>query len=280
MYPVSTTSLVRHRAGAGEPLVLLHGVGESAVGWRPVQDALSRDYDVIALDFPGFGGSAKLPADALPSAVALADAVEREMDQLGIGDFHVAGYSLGARVSLELATRGRIRSVVAIAPDGLGTPPERVYQATALMAGRTMATLLAPVATLMTASGPGRSLFFAMERSLALEADPAGRPPAAAELRRRPGLRGNRPGHHVRRPDWPRPDQLPRADHAGNRRPPDQHAISPLPHVYTPRAVQLALRPQSRPHLRRPRTRHQAHARFPSHHSGRRVLPESLPAPA
>jgi Alpha/beta hydrolase family len=87
------------------------------------------------------------------------------MDQLGIGDFHVAGYCLGARVSLELATRGRIRSVVAIAPDGLGTPPERVYQATALMAGRTMATLLAPVATLMAASGPGRSLFFAMERS-------------------------------------------------------------------------------------------------------------------
>ena len=173
MYPVSTTSLVRHRAGAGEPLVLLlHGVGESAVGWRPVQDALSRDYDVIALDFPGFGGSAKLAADALPSAVALADAVEGEMDQLGIGDFHVAGYSLGAQVSLELATRGRIRSIVAIAPDGLGTPRERVYQATALMAGRMMATLLAPVATLMTASGPGRSLFFAMERSRPLEADP------------------------------------------------------------------------------------------------------------
>jgi pimeloyl-ACP methyl ester carboxylesterase len=164
-HPVSTTSLVRHCAGVGEPLVLLHGVGESAAGWRPVQEALSRHYDVIALDFPGFGGSAKLPADALPSAVALADAVEREMDQLGIGDFHVAGYSLGARVSLELATRGRVRSVVAIAPDGLGTPPERVYQAAALMAGRTMAALLAPVATLMTASGPGRSLFFAMERS-------------------------------------------------------------------------------------------------------------------
>jgi pimeloyl-ACP methyl ester carboxylesterase len=164
-YPVTTTSLVRHRAGVGEPLVLLHGVGESAAGWRPVQQALSRAYDVIALDFPGFGGSARLPADALPSAAALADAVEREMDQLGIGDFHVAGYSLGARVSLELATRGRIHSVIAIAPDGLGTPLERVYQATALMAGRTMATLLAPVATLMTASGPGRSLFFAMERS-------------------------------------------------------------------------------------------------------------------
>ena len=145
--------------------MLLHGVGESAAGWRPVQEALSRDYDVIALDLPGFGGSAGLPADTLPDAVALAGAVEHEMDQLGIAGFHVAGYSLGARVSLELATRGRVRSVVAIAPDGLGTPPERVFQAAALMAGRAMATLLAPVATLITASGPGRSLFFAMERS-------------------------------------------------------------------------------------------------------------------
>jgi pimeloyl-ACP methyl ester carboxylesterase len=164
-YPLSTQSLVRHRAGAGEPLVLLHGIGESAVGWRPVQAALSRHYDVMALDFPGFGSSDRLPADILPSAAALADAVETEMDRLGIADFHVAGYSLGARVCIELATRGRIRSVIAIAPDGLGTPTERIYQATALMAGRTMATLLAPVATLMTASGPGRSLFFAMERS-------------------------------------------------------------------------------------------------------------------
>ena len=165
MYPVSTTSLVRYRAGAGEQLVLLHGVGESAVGWHPVQEALSRHYDVIALDLPGFGGSARLSADARPDAAALAGAVEREMDQLGIDDFHVAGYSLGARVSLELATRGRTRSVIAIAPDGLGFPLERVYQAMALMAGRTMATLLAPVAMLVTASGPGRSLFFAMERS-------------------------------------------------------------------------------------------------------------------
>ena len=66
LYPVSTTSLVRYRAGAGEPLVLLHGVGESAVGWHPVQEALSRHYDVIALDLPGFGGSARLSADARP----------------------------------------------------------------------------------------------------------------------------------------------------------------------------------------------------------------------
>jgi hypothetical protein len=54
---------------------------------------------------------------------------------------------------------------VAIAPDGLGTAPERLYQATALMTGRALATLLSPVAAPFTASRVGRSLFFAMERS-------------------------------------------------------------------------------------------------------------------
>jgi pimeloyl-ACP methyl ester carboxylesterase len=82
-----------------------------------------------------------------------------------VARFHVAGYSLGARVALELATRGRTLSVIAIAPDGLGTPLERLHQAAALLSGRTLATLLAPIATPVAATGAGRSLFFGMERS-------------------------------------------------------------------------------------------------------------------
>jgi pimeloyl-ACP methyl ester carboxylesterase len=144
---------------------LLHGVGESAVGWQPVHQALSDDYDVIAFDLPGFGHSLVLPPGVTPTAAALADAVERELDRLGVAQFHVAGYSLGARVALELATRGRTHSVIAIAPDGLGTPLERLHQAAALMAGRTLATLLAPIATEVAATAAGRSVFFAMERS-------------------------------------------------------------------------------------------------------------------
>jgi pimeloyl-ACP methyl ester carboxylesterase len=140
-------------------------VGESAVGWRPVHDELSKDYDVIAFDLPGFGHSPGLPAGVRPTAAALADGIEGELDRLGVAQFHVAGYSLGARVALELATRGRTHSVIAIAPDGLGTPLERVHQAAALLTGRALATLLAPIATPVAATGAGRSLFFAMERS-------------------------------------------------------------------------------------------------------------------
>jgi pimeloyl-ACP methyl ester carboxylesterase len=144
---------------------LLHGVGESAVGWQPILQALSDNYDVIAFDLPGFGRSPALPPGVAPTAAALADAIEGELDRLGVAQFHVAGYSLGARVALELATRGRTLSAIAISPDGLGTPLERVHQAAALLSGRTLATLLAPNATYLNATGAGRSLFFSMERS-------------------------------------------------------------------------------------------------------------------
>jgi pimeloyl-ACP methyl ester carboxylesterase len=156
---------------------LLHGVGESAVGWQPIHQTLSDNYDVIAFDLPGFGRSPALPPGVAPTAAALADAIERELDRLGVAQFHVAGYSLGARVALELATRGRTLSVIAISPDGLGTPLERVHQAAALLSGRTLARLLAPIATPVAATGAGRSLFFAMERSRPwqLPADDAGR---------------------------------------------------------------------------------------------------------
>ena len=135
------------------------------VGWQPVLPALSDDYDVIAFDLPGFGRSPALPPGIAPTAAALADAIEGALDRLGVARFHVAGYSLGARVALELATRGRALSVIAIAPDGLGTPLERVHQASALISGRALALLLAPIAAPVAASAAGRSLFFGMERS-------------------------------------------------------------------------------------------------------------------
>jgi pimeloyl-ACP methyl ester carboxylesterase len=145
--------------------VLLHGLGESTLGWHPVLGALSETHDVILLDLPGFGRSPALAPGVLPTASALADAVEADMDALGVASFHVAGYSLGARIAFELATRGRILSVIAIAPDGLGAPVERMYQAAALMTGRLVATMMAPFAGPLTRTGVGRSLFFAGERS-------------------------------------------------------------------------------------------------------------------
>jgi pimeloyl-ACP methyl ester carboxylesterase len=48
----------------------------------------------------------------------MADGVERAMDAAGIGLADLAGNSLGGHVALQLAARGRARSVVALAPAG------------------------------------------------------------------------------------------------------------------------------------------------------------------
>jgi pimeloyl-ACP methyl ester carboxylesterase len=162
-----------HRVGAGEPLVLLHGLGESHIGWRPVIDALAAEYDVIAIDLPGFGRSPSLPSTVSPTAANLAAAIEEILDDLGIAEYHVAGYSLGARVAIQLAETKRVRSVIAIAPDGLGTPVERLQGFVALVAGRGAALMLWPAAGLLSLTPAGRSVFFAGTRSLPWQLAPA-----------------------------------------------------------------------------------------------------------
>jgi pimeloyl-ACP methyl ester carboxylesterase len=105
-----------HRGGDGPPLVLLHGFTDTWRTWEPVLPLLERRFTVFA---PALAGHAGGPAlDGSLSAGTLVDAVERALDAAGIGLAHVAGNSLGGYVALQLAERGRARSVVALAPAG------------------------------------------------------------------------------------------------------------------------------------------------------------------
>lgn len=106
-----------HRGGAGTPLVLLHGMQGSWRIWRPVIPPLEAAHDVYAPTLPGHRGGAELPDDAGGFA-QIADRLESQLDDAGIATAHLAGNSLGGAVALELARRGRARSVVAISPAG------------------------------------------------------------------------------------------------------------------------------------------------------------------
>lgn len=108
-----------HREGSGEPWVLIHGCGASLGCWAPVLPALAVRHEVLAVDLPGFGDTPPLPAGVPSTVPALVDAVEGQFDALGLKSVHVAGNSMGGWIALELARRGRARSVVAIAPAGL-----------------------------------------------------------------------------------------------------------------------------------------------------------------
>jgi pimeloyl-ACP methyl ester carboxylesterase len=96
--------------------VCLHGFTDTWRTWELVLPALERRHDVLALTLPGHAGGPPLPREL--SHAALAEAIERALDDAGIGSAHFAGNSLGAYLALHLAARGRAESVVAFAPAG------------------------------------------------------------------------------------------------------------------------------------------------------------------
>ena len=102
----------------GEPLVLIHGFSATRGVWDPLMESLQRDHEVLAVNLAGHVGGAEIPEGTDVSVGGLVEAVEHDMDAAGFQTAHVVGNSLGGWISLELAKRGRARSVVAIAPAG------------------------------------------------------------------------------------------------------------------------------------------------------------------
>lgn len=108
-----------YRAGEGEPLVLIHGFTATWRCWLPVLGELVPRFEVIAPTLHGHDGGSPLPPSEHPHSIAVAaDYLEQHLDALGVGTAHLAGNSLGGALALELAKRGRARSVVGISPAG------------------------------------------------------------------------------------------------------------------------------------------------------------------
>jgi len=108
--------------------VLIHGFSSTWRSWEPVLPALTAHHDVFAPTLPGHHGGPAFGDGVRPSVEAIADVLERLMDEAGFETAHLAGNSLGGWLALELARRGRARSVVGVSPAGgwaRDTPQER-----------------------------------------------------------------------------------------------------------------------------------------------------------
>lgn len=166
--------LNHHRTGRGEPLVLVHGVGSRWQVWEPIIDTLAAEFDVIAVDLPGFGASAPL---AHTTVSTLADALVDFLAEQGIDTPHLAGNSMGGGIVLDLAARGLARSVTAYSPIGFWDTPGRVWCQQALGRAKNLSRLLRPVSSAILGNTVGRtaltSLVFgtpwALEPRIAIE---------------------------------------------------------------------------------------------------------------
>jgi pimeloyl-ACP methyl ester carboxylesterase len=133
-------TLAHDRTGSGEPLLLIHGFSSFRGVWSTTLPHLEREREVINIDVPGFGDS---PADVdHPTPPRLAERIARFLDELGIERAHVAGFSMGGWLTLELNKMGRTLSACAICPAGFWNRWERVWCKSAFHRTR---ALLAPI---------------------------------------------------------------------------------------------------------------------------------------
>lgn len=117
-----TITLAYERSGEGEPIVLLHGLGHRRQAWDPVSPALRSQYELIAVDLPGFGESDPMPADFPSDLTGYSTVMGEFCREMGIERPHMVGNSLGGLIALDMARVGLARSVTAFSPAGFWGP--------------------------------------------------------------------------------------------------------------------------------------------------------------
>jgi pimeloyl-ACP methyl ester carboxylesterase len=115
--------LAYREMGEGRALVLIHGFFSTAlVNWVRYGHAAklaARGYRVIMPDLRGHGASAKPHDPAAYPPDVLADDGFALIEQLGLTDFDLGGYSLGARTTLRMLVRGAAPKRAIVAGMGL-----------------------------------------------------------------------------------------------------------------------------------------------------------------
>ena len=106
--------------GSGEPLLLVHSVGQSIYTWRELMPILAESYCVFAIDLPGFGYSDR-PLSLNYSMDAMADVLVKCLDALGVKKAHAIGATMGAVYTMYAAVKypDRFMKVVALTPGGI-----------------------------------------------------------------------------------------------------------------------------------------------------------------
>lgn len=109
-----------YETGSGEPLLLIHGIGQSLYTWRYLYPELSENYRVIAIDLPGHGYSSR-PEKFCYSMDEMAELIHAFLVSLGISSTHMIGFSTGAMYMMRFIAMYPEMSAncIAISPGGI-----------------------------------------------------------------------------------------------------------------------------------------------------------------
>ena len=122
------------REGRGPAIVLIHGLGGFAESWRTTIDVLAKSADVLAVDLPGFGLSAKPPARY--DLDFFTRVLHGFLDASGVSQVSLVGHSLGGAVAVTYALThparvDRLALVSAVVP-GFDYRPSWLYRMAAV----------------------------------------------------------------------------------------------------------------------------------------------------
>lgn len=108
--------------GAGDPLVLLHGLSGSHRWWRYTVPALRERHRVHLPEMVGFGGSRG--SRRQPSIPEMAGVMIRWLDAMAVERTDFIGHSMGAQVGIHMAARwpDRVRRLVLVSAAGVPRP--------------------------------------------------------------------------------------------------------------------------------------------------------------
>ena len=107
------------------PLVFVHGFMGGSEQWEKQFDELSKEYELITIDLPGFGINNQLPA--INSIYSFSKWVIAELKKKNIKKYHLLGHSMGGMIVQEMVRSDsqNIDKLILYGTGSLGVLPGR-----------------------------------------------------------------------------------------------------------------------------------------------------------
>lgn len=112
---------------SGKTFLFVHGLLDSATGFRKLAPYLRKDYDILVPDIPGFGWSRLPKIRYLYQVDVFAEMLYNSIRALDLKNIVLSGHSMGSLIAMMIAIRDlgkekRIAKLVLLAPGGIPHP--------------------------------------------------------------------------------------------------------------------------------------------------------------